>query len=77
MAYTYDRETNNKAKRDSRYRKNQFDKVPIVDIKQSILEMRKVYSNLTDHEFAAWYSKRFKVSAGDVLQVLDKERRNG
>lgn len=37
----------------------------------SILEMRDVYSNLTDHEFAAMYQKRWGAKVFDIMRVLD------
>lgn len=40
----------------------------------SILEMRKVYSSLTDHEFAAMYQKRWGAKVFDIMRVLDSAR---
>lgn len=43
--------------------------------RNSILEMRRVYENLTDHEFAAMYSNRWKIPTREVLGVLDAEKK--
>lgn len=46
--------------------------------RKSILEMRLVYKNLTDHEFAAMYTNRWKIPTREILEVLgvlDAERK--
>lgn len=43
--------------------------------RKSIIEMRGVYQNLTDHEFAAMYSNRWKIPTREVLGVLDAEKK--
>lgn len=40
------------------------------EIKNSILDLRRVYSDLSDERFAIWYSKRYKVSLPAVKRVL-------
>ena len=43
------------------------------DYKTSILECRRIYHEMTDEAFAAWYSKRYGVKANTVLELLVKE----
>lgn len=39
--------------------------------RQSILELRKIWGNFTDLEFAAWYCSRWKIPTREVMGVLD------
>lgn len=64
-------------KKDYLIRQNQFDTAPLLspaDIKKSIMEMRGIYHTLTDHEFAALYNKKYRLSIPDVLRVLEANR---
>jgi hypothetical protein len=70
-------ELNRNRKHDYEYRARQFDDSPIVvDIGQSITEMRSIYANLTDHEFAAWYAGRYRVEGGTkaVIEYLQRKQ---
>ncbi|MER2061473.1 MAG: hypothetical protein ABS894_00930 [Aerococcus urinaeequi] len=57
-------------------RKSSKDDAPLkIDLVQSVLEMRLVYSNLTPREFASYYSSKYRGSGlkpVDVLDILDK-----
>ncbi len=45
------------------------------EIRKSILELRKIYSNLSDREFSVWYSNKYKVSAKQVYSIIQQEGR--
>lgn len=52
-------------------KKHEFNDAPVtVDIRKSITELRKIYSNLSDEEFAAWYNRKFYVSGSTVLKFI-------
>ncbi|WP_179232947.1 hypothetical protein [Paenibacillus rigui] len=40
-------------------------------IVKSIQETRKIFSIMTDQEFAAWYSRRYHITERRVLAILD------
>lgn len=40
-------------------------------IVKSIQETRKIFSILTDLEFAAWYSRRYQITERRVLSILE------
>lgn len=42
------------------------------EIRQSIKELRQIYDNLSDEQFVKWYSKRYRVSAASIVEVLSK-----
>lgn len=54
------------------YRKKQKDMPPPPDYRKSIVEMRWIYSNLTDLEFISMYSRKYEIPAGEVSRVLKK-----
>lgn len=39
---------------------------------QSIREVRQVYANLTDREFAFWYSARYRIDLKRVIFILEQ-----
>lgn len=45
-----------------------------VDMRQSIKEMREIYSSLTDDEFIQMYAQRYNFRPADVAEFLDKIR---
>lgn len=54
-------------------KKNQYNDAPIhVDVKESILQLRRIYHELNDAEFAKMYQKRYKVKAALVLKVIQQ-----
>ncbi|AZS17405.1 hypothetical protein [Paenibacillus lutimineralis] len=42
------------------------------EVKQSILDLRKIYSELSDERFAARYSKKYRVPVSAVMGVLEQ-----
>ena len=44
-------------------------------LKQSVIEVRKVYSNMSDREFVNWYSRKYRVEANFVRSVLEKYKK--
>lgn len=59
-------------------KKHEFNDAPVTtDLKKSITELRRIYSNFTDVEFAAWYNKRYNVPARAVLRFLASEMQGG
>ncbi|WP_179232946.1 hypothetical protein [Paenibacillus rigui] len=40
-------------------------------IVKSIQETRKVFSIMTDKEFAAWYSRRYQITERRVIAILE------
>lgn len=68
---------NTNRKKDYLIRQREFNTAPFLtsaEIKASILEMRRIYSSLTDHEFAAFYNKKYRLKIEDVLRVLEANR---
>lgn len=45
-----------------------------VSLRTSILDCRRVYRDMTDAEFATWYSKRYKVLTETILEILNSEK---
>lgn len=45
-----------------------------VNLRISIKECRRVYRDMTDAEFATWYSKRYKVLPEMILEILNSEK---
>lgn len=41
-------------------------------IVNSIKDIRPVFASLTDREFAAWYSQRYKITQARVLFILEQ-----
>lgn len=39
-------------------------------LRQSILELRSIYSELTDDEYAIWYENKYNVKQKDVKKIL-------
>ncbi|MMZ45212.1 hypothetical protein D3C76_550340 [compost metagenome] len=39
---------------------------------KSVIEMRSVYSNLTDREFVDWYHRKFKMRKDDLEHLMTK-----
>lgn len=50
------------------------DRPPAVDIAGSIREMRKIYKEYDDAEFAAWYGVRYGVSREAILAVIKADK---
>lgn len=44
-----------------------------VDVKQSIVELRRIYSNLTQTEFVNFYSRRYRIARSIIDRVLAEE----
>ncbi|MFB9330049.1 hypothetical protein ACFFSY_29250 [Paenibacillus aurantiacus] len=64
-----------KADQQYRARVRAWDDPPDVDVVKSVTETRKVYANLTDVEFIAWYVKKYpRVSREVVRKVLDRAK---
>lgn len=57
-------------RRDYLEKGRQYDRPPIVDVGDSIREMRRIYKNYSNAEFAAWYSARYGVRMEAVLAVI-------
>lgn len=45
------------------------------DVRESVLESRRIYSNLTDLEFAAWYNSRYGLKTAAVLKILGDDQK--
>lgn len=45
------------------------------DVRESVLESRRIYSNLTNLEFAAWYNNRYGLKTAAVLKILDDDQK--
>jgi hypothetical protein len=59
------------------YQKNKIDNPPMeVDVRKSILELRRIYKEKTNEEFARWYWRKYKIPRDTVLRVI-KENDNG
>ncbi|GAA0850535.1 hypothetical protein GCM10008915_63870 [Bifidobacterium pullorum subsp. gallinarum] len=43
------------------------------EIRKSIIELRKIYNNLSDLQFSVWYSKKYKVKANEVYDIIQQE----
>ncbi|WP_157686431.1 hypothetical protein [Paenibacillus senegalimassiliensis] len=43
------------------------------EIRASILDMRRIYAEKTDEQFAFWYQRRYRVPASSVLQVIQEQ----
>lgn len=56
--------------KDWKYRAMQKDYPPIVRLRDSVLEVRMVYKDMEAVEFAAWYAKRYGVTAKAVMAIL-------
>lgn len=56
--------------KDWEYRKNKNDAPPVVDVRESIMEVRRIYKEYTDREFAEWYAVRYGLRAAAVIAVL-------
>lgn len=41
-----------------------------VSIRQSVCDLRKTYSDMTDKQFSKWYEKRYHVSSEEVHRIL-------
>lgn len=39
-------------------------------VKQSILELRKIYKEKSDAEFVKWYSRRYHIHPATIRKVL-------
>ena len=55
------------------YKARHWDDSPIMkpeDIKRSILEMRPLHPDLTDRQFAAMYSRKYKVNKDAIIRFL-------
>ncbi|TYP68909.1 hypothetical protein [Paenibacillus methanolicus] len=61
---------------DQRYRNRvkEYDMPPPVNLRESILEMRRVYASKKREAFVSWYANRYKVKPEDVRRVLDQAR---
>ncbi|MFD3261872.1 hypothetical protein ACE3MQ_25050 [Paenibacillus lentus] len=46
------------------------------EIRKSILDMRRIYHDLSDDRFAARYNKRYKVPVDAIKRVLQEEAGN-
>lgn len=44
---------------------------PRIKVDDSIMEMRKIYSNLNDNEFIKWYCSKYTVSVESVVRVIE------
>lgn len=68
------RNVNPSRKNDYKYRRTvaAWDRPPKVDLSLSVLEMRRVYSDLSDEEFITWYSSRYKVRSRVVSSILGR-----
>ncbi|GIO36897.1 hypothetical protein J41TS12_17580 [Paenibacillus antibioticophila] len=44
------------------------------EIRTSILDMRRIYAEKTDEQFAHWYQRRYRVPANSVLQVIQEKK---
>lgn len=43
-------------------------------VRQSILDIRGIYKELSDNRFATWYSNRYRVEYNAVKKVLEQGR---
>ncbi|MNB67075.1 hypothetical protein D3C75_135580 [compost metagenome] len=46
-------------------------------VKQSILDMRKIYTDKDDLAFAKWYGAKYRIKADAVLKVIQGGDQNG
>lgn len=54
-----------------------FSDAPIqVDIRQSILDLRSIYKEMSNKEFSKWYQKRYGINAEKVLKVITADAVN-
>ena len=67
-------EFKNNSSADQRYRRMQNDCPPAVDLRQSILEMYRIYGSMGDAQFVAMYSSKYKVDPNTIRKVLDKSK---
>lgn len=60
-------------------KKDQYRDAPTyIDVKESILQLRRIYHELNDEEFARMYQKRYKIKKAIVLKVMQRGvSRNG
>lgn len=54
----------------------QIDRPPVTDVADSIREMRRVYKDYNDTDFAAWYSVRYGVRMEAVLAIVKGGKTN-
>lgn len=54
-------------------KKNWVDYPVAVDMRQSIIDMRKIYSNLDDKAFAKMYSRKYRLTLETVLGVISNK----
>ncbi|MBW4838622.1 MAG: hypothetical protein KZY74_04445 [Paenibacillaceae bacterium] len=45
------------------------------EIRKSILDLRRIYSELSDERFAYWYQRRYRVPAETVLRVINEQEK--
>lgn len=41
---------------------------------KSVLQLRKVFPDKTDEEYAAWFEEHFKITEKRVLFILEEDR---
>lgn len=60
-------------KNDYKYRAivSKHDRPPKVDISESIKETRRIYSDMDNDKFCAWYSKRYRIPIKAVQAVIN------
>ncbi|MNX78606.1 hypothetical protein D3C86_1102070 [compost metagenome] len=44
------------------------------EIRKSILDIRRIYPELSDERFAQWYHHRYRVPIKSVLQVIQEKK---
>ena len=63
---------------DTLWNNRRFDFAPHLSdrqMRQSVLDVRKVYPDLPDSEFAKWYASKYRVEAKFVRSVLEKYKK--
>jgi hypothetical protein len=60
------------ADEESTNRKRKGEKVPTMEdrVRTSILDLRRIYADMSDEEYSQWYFKKYRVKADAVLKVL-------
>lgn len=47
----------------------------VATVTQSVLELRRIYSELDDDKFCLFYAKRYRQRYSDIKQILEKQRK--
>lgn len=64
-----------------RFRQQHNDEIKRIDVKQSVIDMRRVKDKMTDAEFCKWYGHKYyfqtKLRADDIFKILQSAEKRG